>query len=76
MIDLLEVPQTREGIKDEFSNISEKEFNDGFAGLDRKGLLFAENGKYISLVCSKVSWQHEGYLAMNRFISLTTGEAF
>ena len=76
MIDFLEVSQTFDGIKAKFSHLSEKEFNDGFNSLNKKGLLFAEKERYISLVCSGVSWQRSGYLEMNRFISITTEEAF
>ena len=76
MMDFLEVSQTLDQIKDKFSHVSGKEFNDAFTRLNNKGLLFGEKEKYISLVCPGVSWHRDGYLEMNRFISITTEEAF
>lgn len=76
MIDFLGAPRKLDGIKDKFSHVPGKVFNDGFDSLNKKGLLFAENDRYISLVCSGFSWRPEDYLEMNRFIALTTAEAF
>ena len=76
MIDFLEEPQKFDRIMEKFSNLSEEAINGRLAGLNERGLLFVEGRKYMSLVCSGISWEHSGYLEMNRFISLTTEEAF
>lgn len=72
LLDYLKEARDVEAVRARFKATSRAEFDNALANIDGMGLLFEEEGKFMSLVCSCCAWDREEYRRMIDFVSLTT----
>jgi ribosomal peptide maturation radical SAM protein 1 len=76
LLHYLNNPHTFDEIETEFSHISSGSIQRALARFNKNKLLFEEDNRYLSLVCSTFAWKREKYLKLIDIISLHTTSPF